>query len=109
MNAKKMNPRSLANLDPMNRSQGKMRCNFTILPETKEWLDTGLDGKRRNASATIDELVKQVPQLLRFYQEVKEVVERSKAGEPSYQKNSFSKGLNALKEALERVKSINTH
>ncbi|MBD2578639.1 hypothetical protein [Oscillatoria sp. FACHB-1406] len=48
-----MNPRSLENLIPNNRYQGKIRCNFSLLPETKEWLH-----QHGNASAKIDELVR---------------------------------------------------
>lgn len=48
------NPRSLENLKPENRTQGKQRRNFTLLPVTVDWLTN-----QPNASATIDRLVAQ--------------------------------------------------
>lgn len=52
--ARKINPKSLENLKmgSVARNQGKVRCNVTILPETKAWLSKG-----GNLSARIDELV----------------------------------------------------
>jgi hypothetical protein len=47
-----LNPRSLENLKPENRTQDKQRRNFTLLPSTIAWLS-----KQPNASATIDRLV----------------------------------------------------
>jgi hypothetical protein len=47
-----LNPRSLENLKPENRTRDKQRRNFTLLPSTIEWLS-----KQPNASATIDRLV----------------------------------------------------
>ena len=47
-----LNPRSLDNLKPENRTRDKQRRNFTLLPSTIAWL-----GKQDNASATIDRLV----------------------------------------------------
>jgi hypothetical protein len=47
-----LNPRSLANLKPENRTKDKQRRNFTLLPSTIDWLS-----KQPNASATIDRLV----------------------------------------------------
>jgi hypothetical protein len=47
-----LNPRSLANLKPENRTQDKQRRNFTLLPSTIDWLS-----KQPNASRTIDRLV----------------------------------------------------
>jgi hypothetical protein len=47
-----LNPRSLENLKPENRTKEKQRRNFTLLPSTIEWLS-----KQSNASATIDRLV----------------------------------------------------
>lgn len=52
---RKMNERSLENLKlgAAARNKGKVRHNFTILPETMQWLKT-----RGNASDAIDGLVK---------------------------------------------------
>jgi hypothetical protein len=52
---RKINPRSLENLKlgAKARTQGKVRFNCTLLPETVEWLQAC-----GNASNTIDELVK---------------------------------------------------
>jgi hypothetical protein len=47
-----LNPRSLENLKPENRTKEKQRRNFTLLPSTIAWLS-----KQPNASATIDRLV----------------------------------------------------
>ena len=47
-----LNPRSLENLKPENRTRDKQRRNFTLLPSTVAWLS-----KQDNASATIDRLV----------------------------------------------------
>ncbi len=47
-----LNPRSLENLKPENRTRDKQRRNFTLLPSTIDWL-----AKQSNASATIDRLV----------------------------------------------------
>ena len=47
-----LNPRSLGNLKPENRTRDKQRRNFTLLPSTIAWLS-----KQDNASATIDRLV----------------------------------------------------
>jgi hypothetical protein len=47
-----LNPRSLENLKPENRTKDKQRRNFTLLPSTIDWLS-----KQPNASATIDRLV----------------------------------------------------
>jgi hypothetical protein len=47
-----LNPRSLENLKPENRTRDKQRRNFTLLPSTIAWLS-----KQPNASATIDRLV----------------------------------------------------
>jgi hypothetical protein len=47
-----LNPRSLENLKPENRTKDKQRRNFTLLPSTIAWLS-----KQPNASATIDRLV----------------------------------------------------
>lgn len=47
-----VNPRSLENLKPENRTQNKQRRNFTLLPRTIKWLEL-----QPNASATIDRLV----------------------------------------------------
>ncbi len=57
MVSRKMNPKSLENLKmgAITRNQGKIRCQITILPETKEWLARGGD-----LSGRIDELVKKV-------------------------------------------------
>ncbi len=57
MVSRKMNPKSLENLKmgAITRNQGKIRCQITILPETKEWLARG-----GNLSGRIDELVKKV-------------------------------------------------
>jgi hypothetical protein len=43
MTSRKINPKSLENLKmgAVARSQGKIRCQVTILPETKEWLSHG--------------------------------------------------------------------
>lgn len=49
---RKMSDRSLANLNPKARYQGKVRVNLTLLPETFEWLKQ--DG---NASQKIEDLV----------------------------------------------------
>ncbi len=52
-----MNPKSLENLKmgAVARNQGKIRCQVTILPETKEWLARG-----GNLSGRIDEMVKKI-------------------------------------------------
>ena len=57
MTSRKINPKSLENLKmgAVARSQGKIRCQVTILPETKEWLSHG-----GNLSGRIDELVAKV-------------------------------------------------
>ncbi|MEH2295103.1 hypothetical protein [Nostoc sp.] len=49
-----MNPASLENLKmgAIARNQGKVRCNVTILPETKRWLEGS-----NNVSGRIDEMV----------------------------------------------------
>jgi len=54
---RKMNPNSLENLKAgaVARCQGKVRCQITILPETKEWLARG-----GNLSGRIDEMVAKV-------------------------------------------------
>lgn len=54
---RKVNPKSLENLKmgAVTRNQGKIRCQVTILPETKEWLARG-----GNLSGRIDELVTKV-------------------------------------------------
>ncbi|MBW4597601.1 MAG: hypothetical protein KME46_33055 [Brasilonema angustatum HA4187-MV1] len=54
MATRKINPKSLENLKmgSVARNQGKVRCNITILPETKAWLSKG-----GNLSSRIDELV----------------------------------------------------
>jgi hypothetical protein len=54
---RKMNPKSLENLKmgAIARNQGKVRCQVTIRPETKEWLARG-----GNLSGRIDELVAKV-------------------------------------------------
>ena len=49
---RKMHRNSLANLNPRNRDQGKVRFNTTLKPETIAWLQA--DG---NASGRIEELV----------------------------------------------------
>ncbi len=51
---RKMSERSLENLKlgAESRRQGKVRCNFTILPETIQWLKCS-----GNASSAIDNLV----------------------------------------------------
>lgn len=57
MVSRKMSPKSLENLKmgAVARNQGKIRCQVTILPETKEWLARG-----GNLSGRIDELVAKV-------------------------------------------------
>jgi hypothetical protein len=57
MVSRKVNPKSLENLKmgAVARNQGKIRCQITILPETKEWLASG-----GNLSGRIDELVSKV-------------------------------------------------
>ncbi len=57
MVGKKVNPKSLENLKmgSVARNQGKVRCQITILPQTKEWLAHG-----GNLSGRIDELVAKV-------------------------------------------------
>ena len=54
MSKKKMSQNSLDNLKmgSQARNQGKVKCNITILPETKEWLS-----RNGNLSGRIDELV----------------------------------------------------
>jgi hypothetical protein len=54
---REMNPNSLENLKmgAITRNQGKVRCQVTILPETKEWLARG-----GNLSGRIDEMVAKV-------------------------------------------------
>ena len=47
-----LNPRSLENLKPENRTRDKQRRNFTLLPSTIAWL-----GKQGNASESIDRLI----------------------------------------------------
>lgn len=47
-----LNPRSLENLKPENRTKDKQRRNFTLLPSTIAWLSCQV-----NASAAIDRLV----------------------------------------------------
>ena len=47
-----MHRNSLANLNPRNRDQGKVRFNTTLKPETIAWLQAG-----GNASSRIEELV----------------------------------------------------
>ena len=47
-----LNPRSLENLKPENRTKEKQRRNFTLLPSTIAWLS-----KQPNASAMVDRLV----------------------------------------------------
>jgi hypothetical protein len=51
---RKMNPASLENLKmgAISRNHGKIRCNITILPQTKQWLAAS-----GNTSERIDELV----------------------------------------------------
>jgi hypothetical protein len=57
MVAREMNPKSLENLKmgAVSRNQGKVRCQVTILPETKDWLARG-----GNISGRIDEMVKKI-------------------------------------------------
>ncbi len=57
MVSRKVSPKSLENLKmgAIARNQGKIRCQITILPETKEWLASG-----GNLSGRIDELVSKV-------------------------------------------------
>lgn len=57
MVSREMNSKSLENLrmGAVARNQGKIRCQITILPETKEWLASG-----GNLSGRIDELVSKV-------------------------------------------------
>ncbi len=57
MVSREMNPKSLENLKmgAVARNQGKIRCQVTILPETKEWLARG-----GNLSGRIDEMVKKI-------------------------------------------------
>ncbi len=57
MVGRKMNPNSLENLKigAVSRNQGKVRCQVTISPQTKEWLARG-----GNLSGRIDELVAKV-------------------------------------------------
>ncbi len=52
-----MSPNSLENLKmgAIARNQGKVRCQVTILPETKQWL-----ARSGNLSGRIDELVAKV-------------------------------------------------
>ena len=47
-----LNPRSLENLKPENRTRDKQRRNFTLLPSTIAWLS-----RQGNASAMIDLMV----------------------------------------------------
>ncbi len=58
MVSRKMNPNSLENLKmgAVARNQGKIRCQVTLLPQTKEWLARG----GGNLSGRIDELVTKV-------------------------------------------------
>ncbi|PSB40872.1 hypothetical protein C7B80_32305 [Cyanosarcina cf. burmensis CCALA 770] len=49
---RKMHRNSLANLNPRNRDQGKVRFNTTLKPETIAWLQAG-----GNASGRIEKLV----------------------------------------------------
>jgi hypothetical protein len=57
MVSRKMSPKSLENLKmgAVARNQGKIRCQVTILPETKEWLSRG-----GNMSGRIDEMVRKI-------------------------------------------------
>ena len=57
MVGKKKHPNSLENLKmgTITRNQGKVRCQMTILPDTKKWLALG-----GNLSARIDELVAKI-------------------------------------------------
>jgi hypothetical protein len=57
MGGRKMSPNSLENLKmgAIARNQGKVRCQVTILPETKQWL-----ARSGNLSGRIDELVAKV-------------------------------------------------
>jgi hypothetical protein len=54
---RKMNPKSLENLKAgaVARNLGKIRCQVTILPETKEWLALG-----GNVSGRVDEMVTKI-------------------------------------------------
>jgi hypothetical protein len=57
MVSRKVSPKSLENLKmgAVARNQGKIRCQITILPETKEWLANG-----GNLSGRIDEMVTKI-------------------------------------------------
>ena len=57
MVSRKVSPKSLENLKmgAVARNQGKIRCQITILPETKEWLASG-----GNLSGRVDEMVTKI-------------------------------------------------
>ena len=57
MVSRKVSPKSLENLKmgAATRNQGKIRCQITILPETKQWLGSG-----GNISGRIDEMVAKI-------------------------------------------------
>lgn len=118
---KKINERSLANLNPKARLLGKKEIKLTLKPENILWLKG-----RGNASALVDYLVEfarnehkklkeenqrlseQVNRDKKTYtQEIAdsltELVAKSDAGESGYRSNAFGKGLKALKDILARI------
>lgn len=118
---RKINERSLANLDPKARFMGKTNIKLSLKPETIQWLK-----KRGNASALVDYLVefarnehkalKDENQRLReqvkkdkkaYLKEVidalNDILAKSDLDESGYRSNAFGKGLKALRELLAQI------
>ena len=113
--------KSLKNLNPKNRYQGKIKMNISILPETKKWLK-GFHSKG-NASQRIDEIValiknsklvhpnvieraeeenRQLRAYIQKQDKILDAISKIRFNHVSinegYQENNFSTGLNKLTE-----------
>lgn len=94
---RRINDRSLENLKlgAQARYQGKIRQNFTVLPETLEWLKKG-----GNASARIDQLVEAAKS-----GNLKSNNTHNGKDEEEINSNCVYKEIEALKAELERLHS----
>jgi hypothetical protein len=120
---RKMNARSLENLNPKARYLGKAKIKLTLKPENIEWLK-----RRGNASALVDRLVeyardehkaiveenKQLKELVgrdrsRYVAPIADLLagllEKNELGESGYRSNAFGEGLKILKSLLSQLRS----
>ncbi|MDV2998201.1 MAG: hypothetical protein N4J56_007906 [Chroococcidiopsis sp. SAG 2025] len=99
--SRRMHRNSLANLNPRNRDQGKVRLNTTLKPETIAWLQAG-----GNASGRIEELVALAKSENTHKQEISDSAHEQKKSDDTHERKALENRLCHAEEKLSVIADI---